>query len=286
MGRFESIGTVQPFLKLKEGVWAEVFKAYDATSKQNVLLKKLKQEYGTDPEIADRFQSEVQLMARIDHPNVVSILSSGKSERVVYFVAEYIEGTSLDALIDTGSLPPYLAAFILHEAALGLQAAHEKNILHRDLKPANILISASGQVKLTDFGMASVLSPEDKQEIRGTLPYLAPELVFEGNPDASTDLFALGVTLHEMLAGQRPFRGASPSDIFDQILHHDPLPYLVNNPDLPPALLQICGSLLEKDPQRAVYKLPDIDRRSGRVPEAGKHSKSRHDAGPVSFRSS
>ena len=277
MGRFESIGPVQPFLKLHEGIWADVFKAYDASLERNVLLKKLKPEYASDEETAERFEAEARLMARIKHPNVVSVLSFGKSENAVYFVAEYIDGTSLDALLQQRRLPICLAAHILRCMTMGLQAAHAQNIFHRDLKPSNILISGDGEVKLTDFGMASLMEAEGEREVRGTLGYLAPELVFEGAPSRASDLFALGATFFEMLAGRAAFRGTSPSEMFDHVLNHDPIPFLAANPEIPAELIEICSRLLEKDHDHRYQDcnalLDDLNQFLGRAPTfSGKDS--------------
>lgn len=253
MGRFESIGPIQPFLKLQEGEWADVYKAYDTSHQRNVLLKRLKSELANDDLVADRFANEVRLMAQINHPNVVAILDSGHSASAVYFIAEFVDGKSLDQLLEAGPIPPRLAAYILRETAAGLNAAHDADIFHRDIKPANILISTDGEVKLTDFGMASltdtaIAAGSEREELRGTLGYMAPELFFEGTAGISSDLFSLGATLAELLTGQPPFRGESSTEILDQILNHDPLPMLAANPRIDAALLQICQRLLQKKP--------------------------------------
>ena len=249
MGRFEPIGSIQPFLKVQEGDWADVFKAYDTSLQRNVLLKRLKSEHENDEEVAGRFEEEARLMSEIDHPNVVSVLESGRQGSAVYFTAEFIEGKSLQDVVQAGGIPVFLALFVLYEVANGLAAAHEKKIYHRDIKPANILVSSSGEIKLTDFGMASFV-PEDKaaDELRGTLGYLAPELLFDGEPGVSSDLFSLGVTFFEILSGQAAFRGETSTEILDRLVHHDPIPVLAANPRVLPGVLKICSKLLNKRP--------------------------------------
>ena len=291
MGRFESIGTVQPFLKLQEGVWADVFKAYDASLERNVLLKTLKPEFGYDDEFARRFEEEARLMARVQHPNVVSVLSFGKTESAVYFTAEFIEGVALNDLLHAGQLPAFLAAYILRETAAGLNAAHDQQIFHRDLKPSNILISATGEVKLTDFGMASIVETEDNPEIRGTLGYLAPELVFEETPSTASDLFALGATFYEMLTGQPAFRAQTPSETFERILHHDPVPFLAANPRIPADLIHVCSTLLEKEPERryleCVSLIEELNAFIGSIPGfKGSQTLAEYYGDPKSYRES
>ena len=225
-----------------------MYKAYDASSRQNVLLKKLKSIFEHDAEVAERFEAEAKLMAKIQHPNVVSILTSGRSESTVYFTAEFIEGLSLADLLRHGPLPPLLAVFILRELAKGLDAAHAKHIFHRDIKPKNILVADSGEVKLTDFGMASILEANEDKELRGTIGYISPELLFDGKPGQASDIFSLGVTFYEMLTGTTAFRGESSSEVFDNTLNYDPIPLLESNPKIAPGLIQICRTALEKDP--------------------------------------
>ena len=133
MGRFESIGAIQPFLKLQEGEWADVYKAYDTSLERNVLLKRLKSEYAGNESVAQRFEDEARLMAQVKHPNVVSVLSSARSETAVYFIAEFVEGQSADALLENGGLPVQLTIHILKEVATGLEAAHNQSIFHRDI---------------------------------------------------------------------------------------------------------------------------------------------------------
>lgn len=255
MGRFQNIGAIQPFLKLHEGIWADVYKAFDTSLERYVLLKLLKPEFAGNTAIAAQFEAEAQLMARIEHPNVVKVLSFGREGPAVYFVAEFIEGVSLEGLLEARRIPPILATHIIKEATAGLLAAHRQNIFHRDIKPSNILVSSTGAVKLTDFGMSTLMIDEEPNTddgkqgaIRGTLAYLGPEHVFDAAPTVTSDLFSLGATYFEMLAGQPAFRGNNPSEIFDRVLHYDPLPFLASNPAIPRDIIHICDRLLKKDP--------------------------------------
>ena len=258
MGKFESIGTIHPFLKLHEGEWADVYKAYDTALGRNVLLKKLKSILEHDTEIAERFAAEARLMAQIQHPNVVSVLTPGRAGSTVYFTAEFIEGQSLSDLLTHGPLSPLLAVHVLNEITKGLAAAHSKRIFHRDLKPGNVLVSDSGEVKLTDFGMASILNENEDTELRGTIGYIAPELLFDGEPGEASDIFSLGCTFYEMLTGTTAFRGESSSEVFDNTLNYDPIPLLESNPNIAPAIIHACRTALEKDPLQRYQNTDDL----------------------------
>lgn len=265
MGDHQSINGVTPFLKLHEGIWADVYKAHDASLDRYVLLKLLNPKGASDASLAERFESEARLMARIQHPNVVAILSYGQEEGKVFFTAEYIEGGSLASLLEArGKLPPAVALQILKQITAGLGAAHRQNICHRDLKPANVLIDSNGRVKLTDFGMASLgqdvaldqdvalgqdaATTDELPAVVGTPAYLPPEQILDAQPSFQGDFFSLGATLYEMLAGRPAFRGTSSSDLFDNLLHYDPIPLLRGDTGIPPALINLCASLLAKDP--------------------------------------
>lgn len=249
MGVARSIAGVQPFAELFQGATTTVFKGYEPSLDRFVLLKVLRPEFSADEVIARRFEEEARMAARIEHPNVVKVYSFGHDEGGTYIIAEFIEGMNLRTLIDSGKPPPELAAYILLEVARGLQAAHEEGILHRDIKPENILIAHEGQVKLADFGMASFTeSLEDLAEIRGTLGYLSPEQVLGEALGPSSDLFSLGATFYELLTGRVAFVGSQLAQIFDAVVHHDPIPYLEADRAVPGVLALICRKLLAKNP--------------------------------------
>ncbi|RMF60821.1 MAG: serine/threonine protein kinase, partial [Bacteroidetes bacterium] len=163
MGRIEPIGDFQPFAELARRPATIVYKAYQSSLERFVLLKVLRPEYARDEDLARRFEAEARLLARIQHPNVVAVYACGRHGEHLYLAAEYVEGTDLAALLRHGPLPPALALYVAREAARGLQAAHAQGILHRDLKPGNILVALDGQVKLTDFGMASLAAEHEAE---------------------------------------------------------------------------------------------------------------------------
>src|SRR6056297_2293147 len=203
----DPIGGVQPFAELARGEASVVYKGYRRADNRLVLLKTVRPESG-DEDLTVRFEEEARLAAQVEHPNVVTVLEAGRDGPTAYLITEFIEGLDLAALIDQGPLPPALAAYVLHEAVQGLAAVHAEGILHRDLKPANLLISSDGAVKLTDFGLASLAPTGTGEpgtadvEVRGTLGYLAPEIVRGDPPSPAADLFSLGAVLVEMLVGR------------------------------------------------------------------------------------
>ncbi|MEX0747253.1 MAG: serine/threonine-protein kinase, partial [Rhodothermales bacterium] len=249
MGVPGAIEDIQPFAELAQNATTLVYKAYQKTLERFVLLKRLRPEFSSDPELARRFQDEARIVARVQHPNVVAIYSYGSDDAGAYIVAEFVEGYDLEEILSRGRIPPHLAAYVLLESARGLKAAHDKDVLHRDLKPSNILVSHEGEVKLADFGLASISgSPADiPSEIRGTLSYLAPEQILGNAPDQRSDLFSLGATFYEMLTGRRAFPGSNPSEIFDSILHRDPLQYLSPAAGVDDRMIEIAAGLLARE---------------------------------------
>lgn len=252
MGDRRPVGDVQPFAELYRSATTVVFKGYQQSLDRFVLLKRLRPEAGLDERIAQRFQDEARLIARVQHPNVVAIHAYGEDEISAYLIGEFIDGPDLQSLLERGALPVELAVFILREAARGLGAAHDRGIVHRDIKPGNILISYEGQVKVADFGMASFMVEDLEEfegEVRGTVPYLAPEQVLGMAPSRATDLFSLGATFFEMLIGRRAFLGQSASDVFEAILHYDPIPSLAAQTNIPAEVVALCGKLLTRSPE-------------------------------------
>ena len=258
MGNWGVIEDIQPFAELAQNATTLVYKAYQQSLERFVLLKRLRPEFSTDEDLSARFQEEARLIARVPHPNIVSIYSYGSDSDGAYIVAEYVEGRDLESLIDRSRIPPSIALFVLLESARGLKAAHDKDILHRDLKPANILISSEGEVKLSDFGFASISEDDSSGEIRGTLPYLAPEQVLGEGADRRADLFSLGAVFYEMITGRRAFAGSSSSETFESLLHHDPTPFLSATPGVDADVERICARMLAKDPAQRYDSADDL----------------------------
>lgn len=259
MGLPNTINGIQPFVELHQGPTANVYKGYQASLDRYVLLKVLQKKYTRNAAFVARFEAEARIMAKLQSPNVVQVYAFGNEQGTAYLAAEYIEGFSLDQLVREDGLPASIAVYILMEVAKGLKVAHQQGVLHRDIKPSNILVSHEGHVKLTDFGFSTLAGESLQHEgdsIRGTLPYLAPELVLSEPPCAASDFFSLGATFYEMLTGHQAFVGNRPSEILDEVLHFDPLPSIVSKGQVPPQLIEICRLLLNK---KAEDRVADAD---------------------------
>lgn len=197
---------------LGRGGMGAVYKGWQEHLGRAVAIKLLPAELSTDDQFVARFQREARLLAALQHPNIVSVYDFGQMpDGQLYFVMEYVEGTDLRRVLQGDGLEPDRALGIIVQVCEALQAAHRQGVIHRDIKPANILLTSGDRVKLADFGLARREGELQEgltcpNEVLGTPDYMAPEQR-AGRPDSRTDIFALGVTLYEMLTGQVP-RGA------------------------------------------------------------------------------
>ena len=256
---------------LGAGGMGEVYRATDTKLGRDVALKVLAAEMAQDPERLGRFRREAKALAQLDHPNIVTIYSVEESDGVHFLTMQLVEGQPLDRLICAGGLP--LEQIVEIASALGdaLAAAHEKGIVHRDLKPANVMVSHEGRVKVLDFGLAkdvrgsnlgdATMTSDSRTEVgvvMGTPAYMSPEQT-SGRPlDHRTDIFSLGVLLHEMATGRRPFEGTSSAELVSAILRDTPPSVTDVRPDLPSDLARIVRRCLEKDPRHRLQTARDV----------------------------
>ncbi len=256
---------------LGAGGMGEVYRATDTKLGRDVALKVLPAGMAHDPERLGRFRREAKALAQLDHPNIVTIYSVEECEGVHFLTMQLVEGQPLDRVIPAGGLP--LAQIVEIASVLGdaLAAAHEKGIVHRDLKPANVMVSKEGRVKVLDFGLAKDVSASDPADatltsdhrtqagmVMGTPAYMSPEQT-SGRPlDHRTDIFSLGVVLHEMATGRRPFEGSFSAELISAILRDTPPSVTDVRPDLPADLARIVRRCLEKDPRHRVQTARDV----------------------------
>ena len=197
--------------KLARGGMATVYRARDTRLQRTVAVKIMRQDLGEDDEFEAKFDREARSAALINHPSVVSIFDQGTSQGQPYIVMEFIDGETLRRLIAREApLKPLRALDLLEPLASALAAAHEYGIVHRDIKPENVLISARGQVKVADFGLArQTTSPQMTATgvLVGTASYLPPELVTHARPDSRSDIYSTGIVLFELLTGKKPHVG-------------------------------------------------------------------------------
>jgi beta-lactam-binding protein with PASTA domain len=239
---------------LGSGGMADVFLAHDSILDRNVALKVMSTRYASDDEFVERFKREAQSAAALSHPNIVSIFDRGASEDGTYYIAmEYLPGGTLkDRIMRKGALPARTAAAVALQIAEALQAAHERGVIHRDIKPHNILITESGDVKVTDFGIARAASSSTMTRtgsILGTAHYISPEQAMGEHVGPSSDLYSLGVVLYEMLTGELPYDADTPLGIaMKHVNGHLRQPKEVN-PSVPAGINAITCRLLAKDPE-------------------------------------
>jgi serine/threonine protein kinase len=229
--------------KLGEGGMGTVYLAEDKMLKRRVAIKILHPYVGNSSDTKSRFIREGQAVARLQHPNIVSIfdfleLSTGQ----MALVTEYVEGLSLESRLRSGlSLPEGVEIAI--EIATALEVAHEQGIVHRDIKPSNILLSSRGVVKLLDFGIAKLKDEDDGDAVTrtgdlvGTPAYMSPEQLMGEEIDTRADLYSLGVVMYRMFSGRNRFDdGISPGAYMYKVVSGDPPPPSHHNPSIPPEL--------------------------------------------------
>ena len=239
---------------LGSGGMADVYLAHDDILDRDVALKVMSTRYASDEEFIERFKREAQSAAALSHANIVSIFDRGESEDGTYYIAmEYLPGGTLkDRIISKGALPPRTAAAVALQIAEALCAAHERGVIHRDIKPHNILITESGDVKVTDFGIARAASSSTMTRtgsILGTAHYISPEQAMGEPVGPASDLYSLGVVLYEMLTGELPYDAETPLGIAMKHVNGHLQPPKAVNPRVPDGINAITCRLLAKDPE-------------------------------------
>jgi hypothetical protein len=236
------------------GGMSSVYRARDTVLERSVALKVLHEHLSSDPEYVERFSREARAIARLNHPNIVTVIDRGEFEDRQFIVFEHVTGETLKALVEReGSLPVHEALGLTHQVARGLAYAHEHGVVHRDVKPQNVLLDESGAAKVTDFGIARSLDPGDELTETGTLlgtsDYIAPEQASGQPVDERSDQYSLGVLLYELLTGEVPYTG----DGFMAVaMRHvrDPVPSVrERRPDVSPRVDAIVGRAMAKRPQ-------------------------------------
>ena len=257
----DSIAHYRIIEKLGAGGMGEVYLARDTKLNRKVAIKVLKRDSVADDNLRKRLVREAQAAARLDHPNICSIYDVNESESLTYIVMQYIEGETLADKMDRSPLSYSAFLSLAEQAAEGLAEAHRYDIVHRDIKPHNLMITPRGQVKILDFGLAKQMRPDDDVDrdastatllstpghIIGTMPYMSPEQV-QGEPlDACSDIFSLGVTFYEVLAGKHPFKDKSTAITMSRILLSDPIPTELFQAQVSPELQALLNKMLSKN---------------------------------------
>src|SRR5262245_17524314 len=265
----KEIGPYKLQTLLGKGGMGEVHLALDTRLNRKVAVKLLPAEFTQDAERVRRFKQEARAASALNHPNVITLYDIGEAASAHYLVMEYVEGETLRrrmAAAPQRMMKSVEALELAAQVAEALAAAHEAGITHRDIKPENVMIRRGGMVKVLDFGLARLTPPSgapvDSQApteakldtasgvVMGTASYMSPEQARGMKVDQRTDIFSLGVMLYEMLAGRRPFEGATMSDVIAVILTREPEPLRRQNKEVEPGLEQVVLKCLAKDPEK------------------------------------
>ncbi len=238
---------------LGRGGMGVVYKARQAGLGRVVALKMILSGGHASSTDLDRFRTEAEAIARLQHPNIVQVYEVGEQEGKPFFSLEFCSGGSLDKKLVGTPLKPMDAAKLVETLARAMQAAHDKNVIHRDLKPANVLLTEDGTAKITDFGLAKKLDVTGQTEsgaIMGTPSYMAPEQAGGKSKEVGplVDVYALGAMLYELLTGRPPFKAATPLDTVLQVLSDEPVPPRQLQSKTPRDLESVCLKCLRKEP--------------------------------------
>jgi serine/threonine protein kinase/tetratricopeptide (TPR) repeat protein len=258
----ETISHYKILEHLGGGGMGVVYKAEDIKLKRMVALKFLPPAYATDSSTKERFIHEARSASALQHSNICTIHDiSETDEGRLYIVMDYYEGETLKKKIERSPLQLQETLDIALQIARGLEAAHENNEIHRDIKPANIMITAKGEVKIVDFGLAQ-LAGQTKLTAEGTtlgtVSYMSPEQARGDEVDKRTDIWSLGVVLYEMISGQRPFRGDYDQAVIYAILNEQIEPLTALRTGVPPELERIVNKALSKNPEERYSTTADL----------------------------
>lgn len=242
-----------------------VFRAEDIRLGRDVALKFLPDHLISDRVALERFRREARAASHISHPHICTVYDADEDAGQPFLVMELLQGETLKHRLNRGRVPPAELVEWSSQIADALNAAHNAGIVHRDIKPANLFITTRGQIKVLDFGLASVTLPaafarrsgDDTETLVdletkpgqtiGTIAYMSPEQARGDELDGRTDIFSLGIVMYEMATAESPFTGSTTAVIFDGVLNREPQPVLDRNSTLPAELGRIIGKTLEKD---------------------------------------
>ena len=271
----ETVGHYRVLHTLGKGGMGEVYAAEDLKLHRTVALKILPAVFATDSDRRRRFEREAQTIASLNHPGIVTIHSIEVDGPLPFLTMELVDGQPLRDVIEKGGMRIDALLKTSIAVADAVAAAHQRGIVHRDLKPANVIVCPDWRVKVLDFGLAKVQDAETAAageaptrlptddltgagRIVGTVAYMSPEQAEGKTVDQRSDIFSLGIMLHEMATGERPFTGDTEVSIISSIIKDTPASVTDSRPELPPQLARIVKRCLIKDPQRRYQTARDL----------------------------
>jgi serine/threonine-protein kinase len=250
----QTVGKYQILSNLGSGGFGTVFLAKDTWIDKKVAIK-VPHRQGGD---ADELLQEPRLLAALDHPNIVGILTAERVEAVFFIVMEYVKGESLEAIMDREKgLPVPRAIAYAVQTLKGVEHAHQAQILHRDLRPANVLVSESGVLKVADFGTSRLLEKSHATTVIGSPPYMAPEQ-FQGRAVLASDIYSVGVMLYQMLTGALPYFSPNPAQIERMVAQGRCTPPRLRNSQIPKELSDIVMKALAPDVSDRYQRAGDL----------------------------
>ncbi|MBM0239467.1 protein kinase [Micromonospora sp. ATA32] len=268
-------GRYQTAELLGSGGMGEVWRGRDLRLDRPVAIKVLAAAGLKEPMAAERFDREARAAAGLTHPHIVAVYDFGAEENDSYLIMELVEGRTVSALLAEGPFPVLQALSIAAQTCDGIAAAHEAGVVHRDVKPGNLIVTATGTVKICDFGIARLPWAAGERTLTGpatklgTSSYMSPEQALGQPVDHRTDLYGLGCTLYAMLAGGPPFAG-EPLSVLHQHVNEPPPPLRERRPDVPAELDALAAELLAKDPADRPPDAAEVrDRLAALLPRAG-----------------
>jgi serine/threonine-protein kinase len=242
--------------RIGSGSMGRVYKAHHLMMDRYVALKIIAPEIVTNEKVVARFQREMKLVGRLDHPNVIRAFDADQLGKVLYIVMEFAQGQSLGQILRKGRIPPLEMADYGGQAALGLGHAHNQGIVHRDVKPSNLLLTDDKQVKVLDLGLGVLMEADTSATFAtadgiavGTVDYMSPEQACGREVDGRSDLYSLGCAMYHLISGKLPFPGESPIERMGKRIGGKHVPILDVRPDVPPSLVRVLERLLAPRPQ-------------------------------------
>lgn len=248
----ETAGDYQIIGILGAGGMGKVYKVRNVISDRVEAMKVLLPDLANEAELADRFMREIKLLASLNHPNIAQLHTAMRQENQLLMIMEFVEGRTLEDRLKDGPVGLREAVEYACQTLAALGYAHERGVVHRDIKPANMMLTADGQIKLMDFGIAKAVA-DRRLTMTGTtlgsLFYMSPEQVKgSADLDGRSDLYSVGVSLYELVTGTRPFKGDSDYSIMVAHLEQQPVPLVQLDPTFPPMLNEVILAAIEKDP--------------------------------------
>ncbi len=248
----QCLGGYQLEEEIGRGSMGMVYRGKQIALGREVAIKVLSQALARDASYVARFIREAQIIAGLNHPNIVQIFDAGQQNGLLYFVREYVQGPTIASLLQIdGSIPQHIAAEYAAQIADALDSAYgELNVIHRDIKPENLMLNRWGKIKVMDFGLARATGHQKitvAKTLVGSIYYASPEQVWGHMLDNRSDIYALGVVLYEMVSGRRPFLGRSLPELTQAIIGGPVQPPSVHKPGLSPDLEQIILVAMARD---------------------------------------